>query len=129
MKMLLLKFVKFSLVGFSGVFVDFGITYIFKEKFSVNKYISNSLGFICAATSNYFLNRIWTFQSHDPAILLQYSKFFTISLIGLMLNNLVVFFIHQKGQINFYVSKIFAIALVTLWNFLANYLYTFSDAI
>lgn len=129
MKMLLLKFVKFSLVGFSGVFVDFGITYIFKEKFSVNKYISNSLGFICAATSNYFLNRIWTFQSHDPAILLQYSKFFTISLIGLMLNNLVVFFIHQKGQINFYVSKIFAIALVTLWNFSANYLYTFSDAI
>ena len=129
MKMLLLKFVKFSLVGFSGVFVDFGITYIFKEKFSVNKYISNSLGFICAATSNYFLNRIWTFQSHDPAILLQYSKFFTISLIGLMLNNLVVFFIHQKGQINFYVSKIFAIALVTLWNFFANYLYTFSDAI
>ncbi len=127
--MLLLKFVKFSLVGFSGVFVDFGITYIFKEKFSVNKYISNSLGFICAATSNYFLNRIWTFQSHDPAILLQYSKFFTISLIGLMLNNLVVFFIHQKGQINFYVSKIFAIALVTLWNFSANYLYTFSDAI
>jgi len=127
--MLLLKFVKFSLVGFSGVFVDFGITYIFKEKFSVNKYISNSLGFICAATSNYFLNRIWTFQSHDPAILLQYSKFFTISLIGLMLNNLVVFFIHQKGQINFYVSKIFAIALVTLWNFFANYLYTFSDAI
>jgi len=127
--MLLLKFVKFSLVGFSGVFVDFGITYIFKEKFSVNKYISNSLGFICAATSNYFLNRIWTFQSHDPAILLQYSKFFTISLIGLMLNNLVVFFIHQKGRINFYVSKIFAIALVTLWNFFANYLYTFSDAI
>ena len=32
-----------------------------------NKYLANSSGFVCAVVSNYLLNRIWTFESHDPA--------------------------------------------------------------
>ena len=50
----LLKFIKFCLVGFSGVFVDFGFTFLFKEVFKVQKYVANAIGFTIAATSNYF---------------------------------------------------------------------------
>ena len=49
----LLKFLKFGVVGFSGVFVNFGVTYVCKEWLKWNKYLSNILGFIVAATSNY----------------------------------------------------------------------------
>jgi len=87
--LLLLKFVKFCVVGLSGMGVDFGTTWILKEKVRINKYIANSTGFILAATSNYVWNRVWTFQ------------------------------------INFYISKLFAVGVVTLWNFLMNYLITF----
>ena len=72
------KFVKFGVVGFSGVFVDFGFTYLGKEKVRIQKYIANAIGFTIAATSNYFLNRYWTFQSHNPHMVMEYSKFLSI---------------------------------------------------
>jgi putative flippase GtrA len=62
-KLFIYKFIKFGAVGCSGMIIDFGITYLCKEIFKLNKYISNGIGFILAATSNYFLNRIWTFES------------------------------------------------------------------
>ena len=59
-----LQFIKFCVVGGTGVVVDFGITFLFKEKLKLNKYIANSLGFMAAASTNYLLNRWWTFRSH-----------------------------------------------------------------
>ena len=53
----LLKFLKFGVVGFSGVFVNFGVTYVCKEWLKWNKYLSNIIGFVFAATTNYLLNR------------------------------------------------------------------------
>ena len=73
------QFIKFCVVGFTGMVVDFGITFLCKEKLRLNKYISNSLGFVTAASSNYFLNRLWTFESHDPKIAAQYIQFVGIS--------------------------------------------------
>lgn len=125
-KAFLFKFLKFGIVGFSGVFVDFGVTYAFKEWLKVQKYIANSCGFIVAATSNYILNRIWTFKSHNPEVAREFSEFFIISLVGLGLANLIVYLVHGKWKQNFYLSKLFAIGVVTLWNFFANYYITFA---
>ncbi len=119
------KFIKFGIVGFSGLFVDFGITYITKEWLKVPKYLANAIGFSVAASSNYFLNRIWTFQSHDPKIAVEFSLFFGISLIGLAINTLILWTLVSKFKLNFYLSKLFAIGVVTIWNFLANYFITF----
>jgi len=123
----LLKFIKFGIVGFSGVFVDFGTTYICKEWFKIQKYIANSIGFTVAASSNYFLNRVWTFKSQNPDVATEYTEFFVISLVGLGLVNLIVWLIHGKLKMNFYLSKLFAIGVVTIWNFLANYYITFAN--
>jgi putative flippase GtrA len=125
-KAFLWKFLKFGIVGFSGLFVDFGVTYLCKEIFKIQKYVSNSIGFTAAATTNYILNRIWTFQSQDPNIALEYSEFLIISLIGLGINNLILWLIITRLKYNFYLSKLFAIAVVTVWNFLANYFITFA---
>lgn len=122
---LILKFLKFCVVGFSGMVVDFGTTWLCKEMFGWNKYLSNSLGFILAATNNYFWNRLWTFQSTNTNIPVEYGKFFLISVIGLGINNLVVFLLHGKLKLNFYLAKIFAIGVVTIWNFTMNYFFTF----
>jgi putative flippase GtrA len=122
----LVKFIKFGIVGFSGVFVDFGFTYICKEWLKIQKYIANSVGFIMAASSNYFLNRIWTFKSQNPDVAREFSEFFIISLVGLGIANLIVFLIHGKLKYNFYLSKLFAIGMVTIWNFFANYYITFA---
>jgi len=122
---LIYKFLRFAIVGFSGLLVDFIITYIFKERFKVNKYISNSIGFIVAASSNYILNRIWTFKSSNPEIFTEYTSFLVISLIGLAINNYFLYLFEKR--FNFYLSKLFAIIITTGWNFIANYLVTFSS--
>lgn len=121
----ILKFVKFCVVGGSGVIVDFGVTYLCKEIAKLNKYISNSIGFIVAASTNFLLNRIWTFNSQSPEIFKQYMVFFLFSLIGLGLNNGIIYLIHGKGKLNFYISKLFAIGIVTFWNFFMNYFFNF----
>lgn len=125
-KVFLLKFIKFCMVGFSGIFVDFGTTYFFKEVLKVQKYIANSIGFTLAATTNYFLNRIWTFNSHNPHIIQEFSRFFIIALIGLGINSMIIWLMNDKFKINFYLSKLVATLIVTLWNFLINAYFTFA---
>ena len=120
-----LKFIKFCVVGFSGMIIDFGATWLLKEKVKINKYLANSCGFVLAASSNYILNRIWTFESKNSEIATEYFSFFAISLIGLGLNNLFLWVLSDKLKLNFYLSKIIATVIVTLWNFLMNFLFTF----
>jgi putative flippase GtrA len=124
-RIFLLKFLKFCAVGFSGMLIDFGTTWLLKEKVRVNKYIANSTGFILAATSNYIWNRLWTFQSENSQITFEYLSFIIISVIGLGINNLVIFIFSDKLKFNFYFSKLIAIGVVTIWNFIMNYLITF----
>lgn len=120
------KFIKFGLVGFSGLILDFGVTYLVKEKLRWNKYVANSLGFILASVNNYVLNRLWTFHSYDPEIGWQYSKFMLVAVAGLALNNFIIYLLTEKWRLNFYVAKFMAIVIVFLWNFLLNYFYTFN---
>ena len=121
----ILKFIKFGIVGFTGMIIDFGMTYLCKEKIKIEKYISNAIGFTTAASVNYYFNRIWTFHSINPAIVTEYSKFFIISLIGLGINTFIIWMLVSKANINFYLSKLSAIGIVIIWNFFANLLYTF----
>ncbi|HOY31707.1 MAG TPA: GtrA family protein [Bacteroidales bacterium] len=119
------KFFKFGVVGLSGVMVDFGTTFVCKELIKIPKYISNAIGFTVAATWNYFFNRIWTFQSQDPQITFEFLRFFAVSLAGLGINTLILWILVSKHKKNFYVSKLFAIGTVMIWNFLMNLWVTF----
>jgi len=120
------KFIRFGVVGFSGLFVDFGFTWLSKEKLKIQKYIANAIGFSFAATSNYYLNRVWAFKSENPEVALEFSNFIIVSLIGLAINTLILWLIVSKLKFNFYLSKVFAIIVVMLWNFFANLLFTFA---
>ena len=123
---LLLKFLKFGIVGGSGVVIDFFFTWLLKEKFKVHKYLANTIGFTIAASTNWFFNRIWTFKSTNQDVIQEYSNFLFVSLIGLAINNAVLWIFTDKLKFNFYFAKLIAIAITTIWNFFANYIYTFN---
>jgi putative flippase GtrA len=122
---IVIKFFRFVLVGASGLIIDFGLTYLFKEKWKVNKYIANGVGFFSAATSNFFINRSWTFASADPDVGGQYLKFILFSIVGLLINSIIVWLLNDRLKKNFYLSKAVATIIVTMWNFLSNFLFTF----
>jgi putative flippase GtrA len=118
------KFLKFVIVGFSGLFVDFSITYLLKEKLRLNRYVSSSTGFIFAASSNYLFNRIWTFESNNPKVISEYGTFLVISLIGLLINNTCIYIFEKK--LRFYFAKFLAVLITSIWNFTANYYLNFA---
>ena len=87
---LIFKFLKFGIVGASGAVIDFGLTALCKGIFGIPDLLSNAIGFTLAATSNYVLNRIWTWRSTSKKVGVEYAKFFVVSLIGLGLNSLII---------------------------------------
>ncbi|MFN0036135.1 MAG: GtrA family protein [Saprospiraceae bacterium] len=125
MSELFVKFLKFGIVGASGVAVDFGVTWLLKEHLRLNKYAANSAGFACAVLSNYALNRWWTFHSADPNVGTQFAKFAVVALVGLGMNNAIIYFLSERRGVKFYPSKLVATGVVMLWNFGANYFFTF----
>ena len=129
------QFLRFCVVGASGAMVDFGFTYLLKERAKCHPYFANACGFIVAATSNYILNRIWSFKSLNPAIGYEYGLFILFAVVGLLINTGVLYlfssripipFIPPKGKLRFYVAKAIAIGVVTIWNFFMNYFFTFA---
>lgn len=122
----LFKFLKFCVVGVTGTIIDFGLTWICKEKLKIHKFVANAIGFVVAATSNYILNRVWTWGSTNEQVGVEYVKFFGVSLIGLGLNTLILYLLHEKMKLNFWFSKVVATGVVMVWNFLANHYFTFA---
>lgn len=117
---LILKFFKFGIVGVSGTAIDFGLTYFFKEILKTHKYIANGLGFIFAATSNYYFNRVWTFHSGNQDVFHEYLDFIGIALVGLGINTTILFIAQNKFNQKFWMAKVIATAITLIWNFLGS---------
>jgi putative flippase GtrA len=120
------RFLKFGLVGLSGMVIDFSITWVCKEKLKLNKYISNSLGFCCAVSNNFLLNRYWTFEKTSQPFAPQFAIFAAVSLTGLLINNIFLYLLTKYTKSNFYILKLIVIGLVFFWNYFINFLFTFN---
>ncbi len=122
---LTVEFLKFGVVGISGIAVDFFITWLCKEKLKFNKYLSNGIGFSFAVINNFLLNRYWTFNDTIQPFSEQFLKFAIISIIGLAINTGLLYLLVKYTKFNFYLIKLMVIGLVFFWNFSINYLFTF----
>ena len=125
MKLIAIKFLKFLLVGVSGLIIDFSLTFLCKEKLLLNKYIANSIGFSMAQISNFLLNKYFTYESDSLNFINEFSWFIGISLISLLIYNGIVWICVNKFKVNFYFSKMIAICFITFWNFFAHLYFTF----
>tara|TARA_B110000305_G_scaffold38701_1_gene39578 strand:+ start:709 stop:1083 length:375 start_codon:yes stop_codon:yes gene_type:complete len=123
---MLIKFIKFLIVGVSGLIIDFGLTYLCKEKIKLNKYLSNSIGFLVAGINNFILNREWTYNGSSGDIMIQFPVFISIVLVSLLVLNTTVWLGINKLKLNFYLSKIIGIVIITFLNFYAHLFITFN---
>ncbi|MEJ5961536.1 GtrA family protein [Pedobacter immunditicola] len=117
---------KFGVTGLSGMVLDFSVTWLFKDVLFINKFLANAIGFTVAVISNYLINRVWTFQS-KAKMARQFAGFATVSVIGLLLNTLIVYVFNHLLSLNFYFSKVIAVGLVFIWNFSVNYFFIFKS--
>lgn len=120
------KFLRFGLVGFSGVFVNMGVLYLLRDILNWELTRSLIVAGELAIISNFLWNDLWTFgdiskrQPGSRQQLKRLLKFNTICLMGLILNVLLVNLLFNVFGMNEYLANLIAIAAVTLWNFWIN---------
>jgi dolichol-phosphate mannosyltransferase len=120
------RFMRFGVVGFSGVFVDMGIFYLLRTVLGFGLTRSAILSSEVAIINNFLWNDLWTFgdisrrQQGMGKRLKRLLKFNIVCLSGLVLNVLLVNLLFNVLGINEYIAKLIAIAAVTLWNFWFN---------
>ena len=118
---------RFATVGLLGVGINFGLTYVQKENLNWNKYIANLNGFVIAVCCNFLLNRFWTFHAQDQEVIPQIARFCLIAVSGALLNHYIVLTAHKYLKYNFYISKVFAVGFVFIWNLILHSTYTFKS--
>jgi dolichol-phosphate mannosyltransferase len=122
------RFLRFGLVGFSGVFVDMAILYLLHTTLGLPLTRSKIVAAEVAIFNNFIWNDAWTFadisqqqKGWGPRIK-RFLKFNLICLAGLVLNVLMLnlFYNVVFGQRWAYLANLIAIAVVTIWNFWLN---------
>ncbi|WP_316744881.1 GtrA family protein [Pedobacter antarcticus] len=123
----LMALIRFGITGVSGLFIDFALTWFFKDELGINKFAANGIGFSAAVISNFLINRNWTFKGTRAKAAPQFTAFLMVSVIGLLLNSGIIYLLDNILHVNFYLSKAIAIFLVFFWNFSANYFFVFKS--
>lgn len=60
-----LKFVKYILVCFTGIFIKFVALLVFYNILKFNKYTGNYIGILCASLSNYYMSKYYVFEVNE----------------------------------------------------------------
>ncbi|HNU91658.1 MAG TPA: GtrA family protein [Spirochaetota bacterium] len=83
----LIQFLTFSIIGTIGMVVDLLFVFLAYDVAGVPFRIARVVGFIVALTTNFALNRRFTFRDKNNGNLIrQYSLFFVICSIGFLIN-------------------------------------------
>ena len=118
------QFISFSVIGAIGTAGHFAVLIISVQILSTDPITGSMAGFLVDAIINYLLNYHFTFKS-GARHLESFPKFFTIAIIGLVLNISIMYVMTQ--WLYYLVSQAIATAIVLIWNFLCNRFWTFRE--
>jgi dolichol-phosphate mannosyltransferase len=117
------QFVKFSMVGGSGVIVNSALLYFLHEWFHVRLLIASPIAVEAAIINNFFWNNQWTFRSASVD-LKRFAKFNLVSLGGLAITTGGLYYLTEAHKIHYLIANLIAIGVATIWNFGINFLWT-----
>ena len=123
-----MRFLKFGLVGLSGVLVNEGLLWLLTENFGLYYLLSAAIAVETAIITNFILNDIWTFRDRrtpgNKSLLGRGLKFNLVSLGGLGINIAILWTFTEVVGISYLIANLIGIAGATLWNFTINTLWT-----
>jgi putative flippase GtrA len=116
------QLLKFCVVGAVGYVINLGV---YTALLGIGAHKAAVVSFVVAAANNYWWNRHWTFVHQRGHFAYQGMRFFGVSLVALLVNQLwLVVFLDLAG-LGKIVSQAIAIILVTPLNFIGNKLWSF----
>ena len=115
------QFAKFGVVGVIAFVIDYGLMVLLTELFSVNYLISATISFTVSVIFNYVASMRYVF-THKEGLSRrrEFIIFVVLSVIGLLINDALMWVGVDLFGISYLLVKIFATAVVMVWNFVTR---------
>jgi dolichol-phosphate mannosyltransferase len=125
------KAARFYTVGATGFLVNYVISLLFAGGISDMWYLhATVIGIIASITTNFILNKTWTFGDRDFRIkktISQYGKFAMFSSLGALVQLVMVYFLVDGNGISYPLALILAVMTAAFGNFVLNKKWTFKE--
>ncbi len=121
---LLIQIFKFGIVGGTAFILDFAFLYLFREAFHFPVLLANTLSFCISVIYNYMASVKWVFDvNKEKDARKQFILFIIFSVIGLLLNDLIMWVSTDVLSIYYLLAKIIATLIVMVFNFITRKLF------
>ena len=125
------KAARFFTVGASGLGVNYVISMLFTSGLTDMWYLhANIFGIIASISTNFLLNKVWTFEDKDfsrKKTLSQFGKFSLFSSLGALVQLGMVFLLVDSYHVVYPLALISAIGVAAFSNFILNKKLTFKE--
>jgi len=122
---------RFYTVGATGFVVNYMISLLFVVGISDMWYLhANVIGIIASISTNFILNKTWTFGDRDFRLkktISQYGKFAMFSSLGALVQLGMVYFLVDSNEISYPLALILAVMTAAFGNFILNKKWTFKE--
>lgn len=121
MKQIAKQFMKFGAVGGIAFLIDYSLLIFLTEVFQFDYLISASISFTISVIFNYAASMRFVFSGKEGmSRRREFITFVTLSVIGLIINNVLMWIGVEIFSVDYRITKLFATVLVTLWNFISR---------
>jgi putative flippase GtrA len=120
-KKLFVQFIKFSIVGVLAFCIDYGLFLLLTYVFGMHYLFASATSFIVATIFNFLVSMRYVFNGRENQTRTQqFVIFFALSLIGLGLNQLILWFCVDCLAWLAWFGKLVATAIVMVFNFVSR---------
>ena len=121
MRKLIEQIMKFGVVGVIAFVIDFGVMVFLTEVFGIDPVISATVSFIISVIFNYAASMRYVFSHREGmSRTREFVIFVVLSAIGLGINDLLIWAGTDLTSFDYRLVKIFATAVVMVWNFVTR---------
>lgn len=110
------QLLKYLTVGVVSVGLETTLFWWLFHQLHIMWVVSNSLAIFITFWFNFFLNRLWSFQSRG-SLTRQLVLYVTLLCFNLLMSNLIIYMLADKGHLDYIVAKLISIAFIVSWNF------------
>lgn len=112
---------KFIVVGGIATIIDFILLILLKELLSLNTIIANTISFSVSTIYNYIASVKWVFDVNKKKnSSVNFILFIIFSILGLIINNIILSICIEMLNAHYIVSKILATMFVMIFNFVTR---------
>lgn len=120
-KALFIQLMRYAVVGGVAFMVDYGSLWLLTEFVGLHHLVSAAIAFVLGLTCNYLISTAWVFgESKLASRWVEFTAFAFIGIVGLGLNELIIYLCTDICGLHYMLSKIISTALVFFWNFFAR---------